>query len=136
MTLQMPSAENPFEEYTPAALEDEVLYEVSSTKLKINGMEIWIYLDYAHKFLHRFFLYNHGEIKSKPNLPTAIFQIRTVDLKPELVETLEKLNSKELNTLMIRVVQRLLESVDNRYYHIAGSHGKIAWRFVRFICLN
>ena len=124
---------NPYYTYTDHALADRILIEISSKKIRHEGSgELqWINLNYAYRFLHRFFYFNHG-IQKKELSP---FQIRKSDINNPLQERLEKLQFEELNNIMIEVVRRLLEAVDCNYYHTSGIHGKIRWRFVDYLCL-
>jgi hypothetical protein len=91
----------------------------------------WINLNYAYRFLHRFFYFNYRRTQ-KEFLP---FQIRKSDINKQLRERLENLEFEELNKIMLEVVRRLLEAVDCYYFHTSGIHGKIRWSFVDYICL-
>ncbi len=126
---------NPYDQYTTNALIDLILYQLSSKKKRnIDGdrprnsywtvgedetLE-WANLKYADLYLHRFFLF-------KPRMP---FEIHKSDLTPPLIERLERLEFRELNSIMIGVVRRLLKATDSYYYHVSGIHGKIVWRFI------
>jgi hypothetical protein len=119
--------------YTLNALADRILLEVSSRKIRHEGTgELqWINLNYAYRFLHRFFYFNYRRTQ-KEFLP---FQIRKSDINKQLRERLENLEFEELNKIMLEVVRRLLEAVDCYYFHTSGIHGKIRWSFVDYICL-
>jgi hypothetical protein len=125
----------PYDEYTNAALEDVILYQISSKKSRnidkdrpknpcwiVEGYDTleWVNLKYAFTYLHRYFLL----------IPRRPFIIKKSDFTPPLIERLERLEFSELNKVMIGVVRRILESVDSYYYHTSGIHGKISWMFV------
>lgn len=131
----MTEIEGPYDGYTNTALEDVILYQISSKKKRntggdrsrnsywtVNGDDTleWINLKYAYLYLHRFFLV-------KPRKP---FEIHKSYLTPPLIGRLEQLQFLELNKIMVEVVRRILESVDAYYYHTSGIHGKISWMFV------
>lgn len=128
------SIPNPYYTYTLNALADRILLEVSSRKIRHEGTgELqWVNLNYADRFLHRFFYLSQR--KRQNEFP--IFQIRKSDISDQLRERLETIEFEELNKIMIQVVRRLLEAADCYYYHTSGIHGKIRWRFVDYICLN
>lgn len=125
---------NPYDEYTNNALTEVTLYQISSKKKrnkdvgrprisfwtnKEDTLE-WVNLNYAYKYLHRFFYF-------KPYEP---FEIHKSDLTSLLIERLEQLQFLELNKVMVEVVRRILEAVDSFYYHTSGIHDKILWRIV------
>ena len=131
----MTEIEGPYDGYTNTALEDVILYQISSKKKRntdgdrfrnsywtVNGDDTleWINLKYAYLYLHRFFLV-------KPRKP---FEIHKSYLTPPLIVRLEQLQFIELNKIMVEVVRRILEAVDSYYYYISGIHGKVIWRFV------
>jgi hypothetical protein len=85
---------NLYDEYSNAALEDVILYQISSKKRRNTDEHRprntswtvdedatleWVNLKYAYLYLHRFFLF-------KPYKP---FEIHKSDLTPSLVERLE-----------------------------------------------
>jgi len=125
------SISNLYYNYTNHALADRILFEISSKKIRHEetGELQWINLNYAYRFLHRFFYFNYRKTQ-KEFLP---FQIRKSDIDDKLRKRLESLEFEELNKIMIEVVRRLLEAVDCHYYHISGIHGKIRWSFVDYI---
>jgi len=133
--LDLTEIEGPYDGYTNAALEDVILYQISSKKkhntdgdrprnsywtVKGDDTLEWINLKYAYLYLHRFFLL-------KPRKP---FEIHKSDLTLPLIDRLEQLEFLELNKIMVRVVRRILEAVDSYYYHTSGIHSKVSWRFV------
>lgn len=129
---------NPYTEYSKHALADRVLFEISSKKIidDRTGELHWINLEYAEKYLHRFFCINSPSTYKKEKNESVPLQICKSDINNQLRERLESLGFEELNEIMVEVTRRLLESVDCYYYHISGIHGKVKWSFVDFICLN
>jgi hypothetical protein len=133
----MGNSQNPFDYYSTAALVDRIVFEVSYHHITENGNIKWRNLDYAAKFLHRYFVYKQPKKFAKSSIKIHHeFQIRKHDLNPQLIETLESKTFDDLNTIMVAVVRRILISVDAFYYHTSSIHGKIRWRFVNFICLT
>jgi hypothetical protein len=116
--------------WTKAAIEDELTFRLSSAKsfmVNEDTGEIHItykYHDYAQLFLYRLNTW----------VPRPVFVINLSDLSMELKLQLKELKRLPTPTVLDEVVTsaigRILESVNERYYHLSGAMGKIIeWRF-------
>ena len=108
------------------AIRDELIYQLSS-KYVINWKTLEItqkYFERAEFVLYRINLWN-------PASP-PVFTINTSDLTLSLYAELEQLKTTspgQFDRIVTEAVQTILESINGRYYHIAGLPYKVIWRF-------
>jgi hypothetical protein len=116
--------------YTPAAIEDELIFLLSSKNEydlipdeKNNGC--W-YIHIFHPYLNQAegLLY---KINSSDPLPE--FVIWDSDVPDGLANELTRLGKVKMKRVITNAVRRIYESVNQEYYHTNGIHGKIKWRF-------
>ena len=124
----MQRVERLYYHFTPAALEDELLYLLSSnTECDVNFDEN------GECFIHLFHPYiNQAEgLIRKINVsdPIPPFIIWQSDVPNGLVNALTRLGRIAMKRIITNAVCRLYESVDPEYYHTNGIHGKVQWRF-------
>jgi hypothetical protein len=115
------------DQWTIAALEDELTFCLSSAKsFSINDKTKVIHI--VHKYYEQ-----AEEIIYRINVwgPRPVFVINISDLTPRLRMELNKIKStpQALNEVVICAIGRILESIHERYYHLSGIIGKIRWRF-------
>ena len=118
---------NKYYYYTPAAIEDELLFTLSSKD------EYEFYEDkYGNRQKHSFHPYlNQAEgLIYKINVydPLPEFVIWQNDIPFALAEALQDLGKVMMKRVITNVVRRIYESVNPEYYHKNGIHGKIKWR--------
>ena len=114
--------------YTPAALEDELTFLLSSKTecdviLDEDG-EWYIhpfhpYINQAERLIYKINIYN----------PLPVFVIWPSDIPLGLAKALEGLGKIAMKRVITNAVQRLYESVNPTYYHTNCIHGKVRWRF-------
>ena len=126
----MQSVEHLYYHYTPAALEDELTFLLSSKT------ECDVILDENGEwYIHPFYPYiNQAEgLLYKINIydPIPSFVIWQSDIPDGLVHALTRLGKIAMKRIITNAVRRLYESVDPEYYHVNGIHGKIRWKFGR-----
>lgn len=126
----MQRVERLFYHYTPAALEDEFLYLLSSKT------ECDVIIDENGEwYIHPFYPYiNQAEsLIYKINLHDSIppFVIWQSDIPDGLVNKLTRLGRVAMKRVITNAIRRLYESIDPTYYHTNGVHGKIKWKFGR-----
>ena len=112
-------------------IKDELIYQLSSASLVAIDKETNVihithkYYDFAEFILYRINIWN-------PKTP-PIFVINTSDLTKKLQKELEQLRQRDsigFDKLRYRsCAQSILESVNQRYYHINGIAYKVTWRF-------
>jgi hypothetical protein len=102
----------PYEECTPAALEDELLKSFLSSKKNQQ-----FYYAQAEYFLRRINIYD----------PLPVFVLHDEDVPEGLAEEIGKLDEKTAYNLITDVVRRIYETIDSDYYHINGIYGKVKW---------
>jgi hypothetical protein len=113
---------------TTAAIKDELTHQLSSTcSSKIDEKTHAIH--FTHKYYEQaeFVLYRINLYK-----PPPVFIINTSDLTSKLQNELEQLYKSCPNTfdrLVTEAVQEILESINQRYYHISNIAHKVCWRF-------
>jgi len=116
------------EVWTTAAITDELTFQLSSScsfKIDEKRQAIRIthkYYDQAEFVLYRLNLYK----------PPAVFIINRSDLTPKLQNELEQQYKSCPNTfdrLVTEAVQAILESINQRYYHVSSIAYKVCWRF-------
>ena len=119
---------------THAAIKDELVYQLSSTcpyEVVMDDSRVTPHILFRAKYYEQaeFILYRINTWNSKTP-PT--FVINTSDLTKKLKNELEQLREKDLlgfDKLVTEAVQSILESVNQRYYHINGIAYKVSWRF-------
>ena len=111
-------------------IKDELIYQLSSASLvgidkETNVIHITHkYYGFAEFILYRINIWN-------PKTP-PIFVINISDLTKKLQKELEQLRQRDsvwFDKLVTEAVQSILESVNQRYYHINGIAYKVTWRF-------
>jgi hypothetical protein len=116
------------EVWTTAAIKDELTFQLSSScsfNIDEKRQAIRIthkYYDQAEFVLYRLNLYK----------PPAVFIINRSDLTPKLQNELEQQYKSCPNTfdrLVTEAVQAILESINQRYYHVSSIAYKVCWRF-------
>jgi hypothetical protein len=117
-------------EYTEAALEDALLFHLSSfnsihLEQDIEGNEYirpyWQYQEQAEVNLYR------CNVHDQP----PEFVIFENDLPAWLINELaDELDKKTRHRIITNAVRRLYESMDSEYYHVNGIASKVRWRFV------
>lgn len=124
----MTQLERLFYNYTPAALEDELTFLLSSK----NEAEVIVdeedrqhiqifhpYLNQSEALLYRINVYD----------PLPEFVIWTEDIPEGLVQALKSQGKAAMETIILDAVRRIYESVDPRYFHTNSIDGKVKWRF-------
>ena len=64
--------------------------------------------------------------------PSPVFVINCSDLKKQLLNELEQLkhcDPRLFDKTVTEAIQSLMESVNQRYYHVSGAAFKVLWRF-------
>jgi hypothetical protein len=102
--------DDPYANYTPAALEDTLLFEIHSKQK---------YIERAERLIHRINVSN----------PWPTFVISERDIPSELVKALESLGDITMKRIVTNVIRRLYESVNFEYYHTSGIYSKVRWGF-------
>jgi hypothetical protein len=125
---------NSAQRLTNAAIKDELVYQLSSTcpyEVVMDDNRLTPYIRFRAKYYEQaeFILYriNTWNPKTPP-----VFIINTSDLTKKLQKELEQLQKSDsigFDKLVTEAVQSLLESVNQRYYHINGIAYKVTWRF-------
>lgn len=115
---------------TTKALEDELLYVLSSKT------ECDVIIDENGEwFIHPFHPYiNQAEgLLYKINVyqPLPKYVIFPRDISEGLAKELENLGKVKMNQVITNAVRRLYESVDPDYYHTNGIYGKVKWEIAK-----
>jgi hypothetical protein len=114
--------------WTVAATKDELAFQLSSANsflINRSNNEIHIthkYYDQAQYLLFRLNLHD----------PPPFFIINLSDLSSRLraeLRLVHKSSFKLLDEVVTYAIERILESVDGRYYHVNVLFGKTRWRF-------
>lgn len=122
-----PKVERIYHNYTLAALEDELVKTISSHNIihieeDDDGNEyiriMHDYLEQAEWLLYRINVY-------QPILEFIIFED---DIPKRLVKALERQGKKGMYCIVTNAVRRVLESVNEEYFHTNGIYGKVKWR--------
>ncbi len=104
-----------YSNYTLAAIEDEVLYCFLSSKK--NGRFYYAQADF---YLNRINIFK----------PYPVFVLHDEDIPEGLENKLDNLGEAIKKRIITNVVRRIYETIDERYVHINGIHGKLKWRFL------
>lgn len=122
---------SPFEdgdEWTTAAVKDELTFQLSSTcSFKIDEKTQAIHITHKYYDQADFVLYRINVYKPQP-----VFIINLSDITPKLQNQLEELykSSPEIfDSVVTDAVQSILESINQRYYHVSDIAYKVRWRF-------
>ena len=116
------------EVWTTAAVKDELIFQLSSAisfKIDENTQAIHIthkYYDQADFVLHRINVYK----------PPAVFIVNLSDITPKLRSELWQLyedSPETFDRIVTDAVQSILESINERYYHVSNIAYKVRWRF-------
>jgi hypothetical protein len=114
--------------WTSAAVKDELTFQLSSAisfKIDDNSQVIHIthrYYNRADLVLYRINVYE----------PPPDFIINLSDISPKLRSQLEqvyKSSRDAFDRLVTEAVQSILESINQRYYHVSNITYKVRWRF-------
>ena len=119
---------------TYAAIKDELVYQLSSTcpfEVVMDGKRATPFIRFRAKYydLAEFILYRINTWNSKT---PPVFVINTSDLTKKLQKEIERLQDKDplgFDKLVTEAVQSILESINQRYYHVNGIAYKVTWRF-------
>jgi hypothetical protein len=113
--------------YTPAALEDELTFLLSSKNEYdvIEDEEGNSHILIFHPYLNQAegLIYRINIHKPRPE-----FVIWTSDIPAGLAVALQKLGKVMMNRVITNTVRRLYESVDFKYFHTNGLSGRVRWR--------
>jgi len=116
--------------WTISYIKDEFKYQLSSASLvEIDKETNVIHITHKYYELAEFILYRINTWNSKT---PPVFVIDTSDLTKNLLKELEQLKQRDslrFNKLITEAVQTILESVNQRYYHINDIAYKVTWRF-------
>jgi hypothetical protein len=118
-----------YEPWSINYIKDELTFQLSSTKSSLideKAQEIHTIKKYHN--LAEFVLYRINLYRPPPE-----FLINRSDLTPRLQNELEQLHKnspKIFEKIVTESVQAILESVNQRYYHVNGIPYKVRWRFV------
>ena len=118
-----------FEHWTSNYIKDELTFQLSSAKSTLINEKTHTTqtVNKYHK-LAEFVLYRINIYRPQPE-----FLINRSDLTPRLQNELEQLyknSPKIFEKIVTESVQTILESVNQRYYHVNGIPYKVRWRFV------
>ncbi len=123
----MSTGGSPYQYYTLAALEDEIV-RVLSSKCTADVVEEedgsiriflhWKYMDQAEGLIYRLNVYERPRE----------FVIWEEDIPEVLAMALEELGKVGMKRVITGAVRRLYESVDPEYFHTNGIYGKTPWR--------
>ncbi len=120
---------SPYDNFTPAALADELFLKLSSKhecyNFEDNNGKPYLsifrpYLSQAKCLIRRINVYD----------PPPEFEIKEKDIPAPLAEAILALGLLVMKQVITEVVCRLYESVDPDYFHINGIYGKVRWRFI------
>lgn len=125
-TTTLGNNNNSYDNFTPAALADELTLILSS-KLECAFEETnnhlilsHPYLEQAERLIRRIRVYRHP----------SPFVIKESDIPDALVKhLLKEIDEFEMNQIITGSVRRLYESVDHDYFHINGLYDLVQWRF-------
>ncbi len=124
----MQRVERLYYNYTPAVLEDELTFLLSSKNEcdKILDEEGQLHIHVFHPYLNQAegLIYKINIYRPKPK-----FVIWEGDIPLGLAKALEQLGKVTMKRVITDAVRRLYESADPEYYHTNGIHGKVKWRF-------
>ena len=117
------------EPWTTNYIKDELTFQLSRTKsfLTDEKTQEILTINKYHKRAE-FVLYRINVYELPPE-----FLINRSDLTPRLQNELEQLHKnspKIFEKMVTESVQTILESVNQRYYHVNGIPYKVRWRFV------
>jgi hypothetical protein len=117
---------NPYDNFTNAALTDELTLRLSSkldcTLDVANNNHLILshpYLEQAKRLIYRIRVY-----KEPPE-----FVIHEKDIPYALVKHLSFISEFEMNEIVTESVRRLYECVAYDYFHTNGLYGLVTWRF-------
>jgi hypothetical protein len=118
------------EPWTLAYTKDEFTYQLSSaSSFKVNEDTGQIHITHKYYDKAEWCLYriNGWNPKTPP-----VYIINTSDLTPKLqneLEQLRKSSPKLFDKVVTESVQSIMESINQRYYHISNVAFKVTWRF-------
>lgn len=120
----------PYEPWSTNYIKDELTFQLSNTKsFLIDEKTQDIHTINKYHTDAEFVLYRINLYKPSPE-----FLIHRSDLTPRLQNELERLHKcspKIFEKIVTESVQTILESVNQRYYHVNGILYKVSWRFVQ-----
>jgi hypothetical protein len=124
----MAQIERLYYNYTPAALEDELVYVLSSKndaeviEDKDGQIHICIYHPYVNQA--EGWIYKINVYDQPPK-----FVIFTEDIPAGLAQELKGLGKVMMNKVITNAIRRIYESIDPEYFHTNGIYGKVRWEF-------
>lgn len=126
----MQRVERVYYNHTPAALEDELHYLLSSKD------ECDVILDEdGHWHIHVFHPYQNQAFsliyKINASDPLPEFVIHNEDIPLGLAHQIQSLGNVTMKRIITSAVCRIYESVNPEYFHTNGISGKVKWRFDR-----
>ena len=116
------------EVWTTAAVKDELTFQLSSA-CSFKDDEKTRVIHITHKYYDRtdFVLYRINVYKPPPDFIINLSDI-TAKLQSQL-EQVYKSSPKMFDRLVTEAVQSILESINQRYYHVSNIAYKVRWRF-------
>jgi hypothetical protein len=125
----MQTVERLYYHYTTDALEDEICYVLLS-KTEFDFVIDGINGDWSIHLFHPYINQAEGLIyRINISDPIPEFVIWQEDIPAGLVSALRLLGQAKMKQVITNVVRTIYESVDPKYYHKNGIHGKVKWRF-------
>jgi hypothetical protein len=110
-----------------AAIRDELSSQLGSKAIYEITNDGHIIIDHKYYDQAEYVLYRVSIWK-----PLPVFVINCSDLKEQLQNELEQLKDCDprlFDKTVTQAVQSLIESVNQRYYHVSGAAFKVLWRF-------
>jgi hypothetical protein len=110
-----------------AAIRDELSSQLGSKAIYEITNDGYIIVDHKYYDQAEYVLYRVSIWK-----PLPVFVISCSDLKEQLQNDLEHLknyDSRLFDKTVTEAIQSLMESVNQRYYHVSGAAFKVSWRF-------
>jgi hypothetical protein len=110
-----------------AAIRDELAFQLGSAATREITNDEHIRIDHKYYARAEYVLYRISIWKISP-----VFVINCSDLSQQLQEELEKLKKNDtglFDKTVTEAIQSLMESVNQRYYHVSGVAFKVSWRF-------
>jgi hypothetical protein len=110
-----------------AAIRDELSSQLGSAAIYEITNDGHIIIDHKYYTGAEYVLYRVSIWK-----PLPVFVINCSDLSEQLLNELEQLKNRDpmlFDKTVTEAIQSLMESVNQRYYHVSGAAFKVSWRF-------
>ena len=110
-----------------AAIRDELSSQLGSATIYEITTDGHIIIDHKYYTSAKHILYRVSIWK-----PSPVFVINCSDLKEQLLNELEQLKNCDprlFDKIVTEAIQSLMESINQRYYHVSSTAFNVLWRF-------